>query len=245
MAVSDLPVKRILPLFYLLLSSFVLAQDQNISRSVILIIDAGHGGSDSGAKNPEAGLTEKDLALGVAQRLEKSLRQEKKLTVILTRTGDIDLPLYARAEKANKAKGHLLLSLHTAYDLRADSAGPRVYFCSLENFTARLSAQVGSFSKSLPELTPWDESQIPFINESNDLALLLQNRLNPIFLSDRSIQTSPLLLLQFSAMPAVLVELGNLSDPADVWRLKGAEALEQMNQALKSSVLEFLSSLTR
>ncbi len=220
-------------------------RSQSGARLPLIVLDAGHGGTDSGARNAEAGLTEKDAALSAAQALEKAFLQDRRLTVLLTRTGDIEMPLHARAEKANRARGQLLISIHTGFDTRADRAGARVYFLGPAHLPAAVSAKTVTGVKSPASLVPWAEAQVPFVNESNDLALLLQARLNTPFLSIHSVQSSPLLLLHFCAMPAVLVELGNLADPADLTRLTSEEGRSQWTPAVKSSVYEYLFGNTR
>jgi N-acetylmuramoyl-L-alanine amidase len=76
-----------------------------------IVIDAGHGGHDSGAKGTFS--LEKDVTLALAIKLQKALQNDMKdINVVMTRTTDVFVELYKRAEIANKSNGNLFISLH-------------------------------------------------------------------------------------------------------------------------------------
>lgn len=86
------------------------------SKPFIVVIDAGHGGKDSGAIGP-SGVQEKEIVLAVARRLKDFIRVEPGMKAVMVRTDDQFVTLKQRAEIAQKAKADLFLSLHAdAYE---------------------------------------------------------------------------------------------------------------------------------
>ena len=97
------------------LTSFAKEIKQNgktASGQYTVVIDAGHGGKDYGAM--DNGINEKDINLGVALLVDQMLKKKaKEIKVVMTRDRDEYLTLQQRADKANKAKGDLFISIHT------------------------------------------------------------------------------------------------------------------------------------
>ena len=112
----------------------------------VVAIDAGHGGADTGIVAAE-GLTEKDLALSLAVRLEQLLRAEG-CQVVLTRAGDQDVPLYERTETVMAAEAGFMLSLHANGNESPAAHGAACYFFQRSHYFSergrRLAAHVGA-----------------------------------------------------------------------------------------------------
>src|SRR5438309_3513190 len=100
-----------------------------------IVIDAGHGGHDPGAKGK--GVTEAELVLDVALRLEKLLTAVPGVEVILTRRADEFIPLQERTAIANREGADLFLSIHANASRNAQARGVETYFL---NFASNLSA---------------------------------------------------------------------------------------------------------
>lgn len=112
----------------------------------VVAIDAGHGGADTGVVSTD-GLTEKDLALSLAMRLEQLLRAEG-CQVVLTRTGDQDVPLYERTETVMAADAGFMLSLHANGNESPAAHGAACYFFQRSHYFSergrRLAEHVGA-----------------------------------------------------------------------------------------------------
>jgi len=207
-------------------------------RTFLLAIDAGHGGEDTGAYSADSSLVEKELVLDLGQKLLQAFSKEPSFQVILLREGDEATPVFARAEKANKAHAQALISLHAASDANRNASGIRIFLCKPDG------------SKPNPDntdrdaaiaLTPWEEAYLPYQDRSNDLALLLQNEMRSLYLNSPEIRPLPLLLLRCSAMPSVLLEVGNLADPLDAEQLKKEDFRLRLVQSIKNACLRFRS----
>ena len=146
-----------------------------------VIIDAGHGGSDNGAR-AVSGFPEKVVALDTARRLASVLRS-KKLSVIETRSDGYFVPLDRRVAIANAAANSIFVSVHYNWSRRRSARGEEIYFYSPQS--QRLAANI---LRELNGAYPTNNRGV----KRNDYYVLRNNR-----------------------RPAVLCELGFLSNPAD------------------------------
>lgn len=238
------PFSILLFLFWAFIATPPLSGQTVISRQIpaprtfLLAIDAGHGGEDTGACSADSSLVEKELVLDLSQKLLQAFGKEPNFQVILLREGDIQTPVFARAEKANKAHAQALISLHAASDANRNASGIRIFLCNPDgNKTAPDQAD----RESALALTLWEEAYLPYQDLSNDLALQLQNEMRSLYLNSPEIRPLPLLLLRCSAMPSVLVEVGNLADPLDAEQLKKEDFRLRLVQSIKSACLRFHS----
>ena len=97
----------------------------------VLVLDAGHGGHDSGAVGP-GGLQEKDLVLDVTRRVARLVEDKLNVKVLLSRDGDYFVPLRDRTSFANKERADLFVSIHANAHREVASAGVETYFLSSE-----------------------------------------------------------------------------------------------------------------
>ena len=98
-------------------------------RPIIVAVDAGHGGEDTGARGP-SGVLEKDVALSMARRLAKLVNKEPGMKAVLIRDGDYYIGLRERTLKARKAQADLFMSIHADACRRCDARGSSVYVLS-------------------------------------------------------------------------------------------------------------------
>ena len=188
-----------------------------------IVIDAGHGGDDDGAKG--AGRTlEKNVTLSVARRLKAALEARLGVRVLLTRDGDQAVGLDQRAALANNNKADLFISLHANASLRPAVAGAEVFYLSLEGYgeqarSARSQAPrrdaagarrrqprdrdhaVGDWRRRATSINP------PPSREGVEGALRERVPMSP-----RALQQAPFRVLVGANMPAVLVEMGFLTN---------------------------------
>lgn len=218
-----------------------------------VVIDPGHGGSAIGAQS--GNVFEKDIALDVAMRLRDLILRRMGLQVVLTRDADVDVPLDERTEKANYWKADLFVSIHANAYRAGEIRGPETYFLSDRASDARSRAVAESengpaSSTDDPELDPsrdpslqfilWDLAQAAHLRESSVLAEMIQSGLNDLWeIGDRGVKQAPFRVLKGATMPAVLVEIGYLSNPSDADRLLDPAFRERLAESLYGSISLF------
>jgi N-acetylmuramoyl-L-alanine amidase len=214
-----------------------------------VVVDAGHGGHDPGAIGP-GGLQEKELTLYVARRLAAILQDELGVKVVLTRARDVFLPLRERTAVANRVKADLFVSIHVNAAPRAPATGTETYFLSSEA-TDNAARAAAAFENKVIDLEPggrgggrdlvrsilWDLAQSEFQQESSHLAEALQENLEKALRQpSRGVKQAPFYVLGGAAMPAVLVEMGFISNPQDEERLKDEGYRDRIARALAAGL---------
>ena len=216
-----------------------------------IVIDAGHGGSEDGAKGP-SGTLEKQVTLNVARRLKAALEGRLGVRVILTRDGDSTVGLDERSALANNNKADLFVSLHANASPRASTSGAEVFYLSLDEYCDAAERIAHADSEPLPvfgggsrdiELILWDMAQARYIKESAALAQAIEASLRQrVPMSPRAIQQAPFRVLVGANMPAVLVEMGFITNPAQEKQLQSDDFQNQIVQALVESITRFRDS---
>jgi len=238
----------------------VAARKGGKSRPVI-VLDPGHGGVEIGATGP-AGTQEKDLALELARRLKSALERDAGATVVLTRDEDRMVPLDERAAIANHNRAELFLSVHLNAAKRRGAVGAETYFLS-PNATddeARTLAALENRASGVPEtpqagraegerdleLILWDLAQNQYLAESGRLAESVQRELNALAgTKDRGVRQAPFRVLMGATMPAILVEVGFITNPDEETRLKDPAYVEKVVGAIVRAVREYLEGRSR
>jgi N-acetylmuramoyl-L-alanine amidase len=219
-----------------------------------IVIDAGHGGHDSGTVGP-GGIEEKQVVLDVALRLGKLLRQRLGADVIFTRDDDTFIPLETRTAIANKAQADLFLSIHANSSPDPSARGVETYYL---NFTtspdalevaARENAvsdeSIHELSDLVKKITLKDK-----IDESREFAADVQKSLytdleegNP-GLRDRGIKKAPFVVLIGANMPSILAEISFLTNSADARELQQPAYRQRIAESLYSGVSRYISGLS-
>jgi len=215
----------------------------------LVVIDAGHGGDDRGAVGAK-GLEEKTVTLAIAQELARKLR-DRGIEAILTRSSDATLGLVDRTEIANRARADLFISIHANASPVQPAFGAETYFLSLEATDAQ-SRTLAAFESDATglrstgqgggnlELVLWDMAQQQYLEESSHLAEAVQKELNVLAgTRDRGVKQANFLVLRGAAMPAVLVEVGFLSNPSEEKAMGTAEFRQASADAIARAVLAF------
>jgi N-acetylmuramoyl-L-alanine amidase len=228
----------------------VRAADEPVrNRFDTVVIDAGHGGEDVGARGP-GGTLEKDVVLSVARELARRLRRAG-LEVVLTRDRDVFVPLEERTAIANDARGDLFLSIHGNASTDHSIHGTETYFLALdasdEGAAAVASRENGAFGKA-SGIAAMDDPFIALIGdliatehleESNDLARLVQTELTTTSLKSRGVKQALFVVLTGVQMPAALVEIGFVTSTRDERALGSTKGRDNIASALERAVLEF------
>jgi N-acetylmuramoyl-L-alanine amidase len=227
------------------------AEARERDRFDTVVIDAGHGGDDEGARGPGS-LTEKELVLDVARRLADRLRQHD-LRVVLTRSDDRFVPLERRTAIANDARGDLFLSIHANAARTGRARGVETYFLSLEasDDAARQVAQRENeaFRRAGPAQAPGDDPLVSILGdliatehviESDEFARLAQGELATLD-SDgsRGVKQAPFVVLMGLQMPASLIEIGFVTNPGEAVLLRSTKRRDRIAELLTRAVVEF------
>ena len=214
----------------------------------VVAIDAGHGGNDEGTRGA-SGTLEKDITLSIARRLRDRIEGRLGLRVILTRNRDEDVPLDARAAVANNNKADLFVSLHVNASVRRSATGAEVSYLSMEEYgeeavagrEARLVPVIGGGVRQI-DLVQWELAQVRYLDRSARLADIVHEELSRrVPMSIRGVQEAPFRVLVGANMPAVLIEMGFVSNEGDEQRLRSAQFQNAVVDALTDSVLRFRS----
>jgi len=218
-----------------------------LSTMHTVVIDPGHGGDDEGAKGA-AGSKEKDVVLQVARRLKAAIEARWGLHVLLTREGDENVPIDQRTALANNNKADLFISLHANESSRPAVRGAQVLTLGLDDykdpsrqFVAR-NAPVPVLGGGMRALdpVPWDVAQIPFIASSSQLAEALVKHLGerqvPLYSPGHT--EGPMRVLVGANMPAVLLEMGFLTNKDDELALVGVDVPGAIVEALLAMIAD-------
>jgi len=220
-----------------------------------IMIDPGHGGHDAGAMGP-SGLQEKELTLDIARRVAALLQEELGVRVVLTRGKDQFIGLRERTALANRERADLFLSIHVNAAPDGAATGTETYFLSNEatDGAARRAAEyenrliggdAGAKGGSPDVLRSilWDLAQSDFQQESSRVAEAIQNSLDrALRRPSRGVKQAPFYVLGGAAMPAVLVEIGFISNPQEEQRLRDDGYRDRIARALVAGVAGYKRS---
>jgi N-acetylmuramoyl-L-alanine amidase len=201
-------------------------------------LDPGHGGKDAGARGP-TGLLEKSVCLALARNL--ALRLEAHYRVILTRSDDYQVELQQRTAIANQAEADLLISLHTAAGYVHATRGIVLYYY------ADIARNAPEDDMERLDLTgdpqQWSQTQKRHQPASLALATALKKRLDGIPDTPKcSIRGAPLAVLEGADMPAVLIEIGNITHPATEARLAALQDGGWLAAPIAEGIQDFLTA---
>lgn len=219
-------------------------------RFDVVVLDAGHGGHDEGATGP-SGLREKDLVLDVTRRLAKRLRRAG-VRVILTRDADRFLPLEERTAVANDARADLFVSIHANAARSQKPRGIETYFASLDASDEAARATAERENSAFGEVAPQFSQNDPLaailgdlietqhLQESSEFAKLAQAELAEVGRGrSRGVKQAPFVVLMGVQMPASLIEIGFVTNPAEEKGLKRADRREAIARALARAIRSF------
>ncbi|MGE5098061.1 MAG: N-acetylmuramoyl-L-alanine amidase [Betaproteobacteria bacterium] len=224
-------------------------------RLVIVAIDAGHGGEDSGARG-RRGTNEKDVTLAIARRLKARIDQESNMRAVLVRDGDYFIPLAQRVAKSRRVQADLFVSIHADAWVRPDARGSSVFALSERGATsaaARLLAKrendsdlIGGVNLGVrdPVLarTLLDLSLTATISDSLKLGRAVLTELGDINeLHKRSVEQAGFAVLKAPDVPSILVETAFISNPKEERRLQDSAYQEKIASAILSGLRKYLA----
>jgi N-acetylmuramoyl-L-alanine amidase len=231
-------------------TSLVRALGLRVNR---VVIDAGHGGKDSGTLGA-GGIQEKDVVLDVALRLGRLLHDRLGTEVIYTRSDDTFIPLETRTAIANKAQADLFLSIHANSSQDDSARGVETYYL---NFTsdpsaldvaARENAVSGQSVHQLSDLVKKIALKDK-IAESREFAADVENSLYSGLrkgndgLRDRGVKKAPFVVLIGANMPSILTEISFVTNERDASELRQPEYRQRLAESLYAGVAQYEGGL--
>ena len=215
-----------------------------------VILDPGHGGEDPGAIGP-TGLKEKEVSLAVALEVADLLKDEAGIDIYLTRTDDRFIPLDQRTEMANQWGGDLFVSIHANAAFNRKASGIETFFNSrylygegAAEVAARENAPLGDDDVSGEvKAILWDLMQDRYRDESNELSHFVQRQLyQATYLEDRGVKSAGFYVLRGAAMPAILVEIGFISNPWEEQELRKEKFRKKIALGIFRGIKDYLES---
>ena len=227
-------LRKYLAFLLLLLSSLTL-------MSFTVVIDAGHGGHDTGAVGLKMKVQEKDLNLTVAKQLAAKIQAKyPEVKVILTRDTDVFLPLQQRADIANKNHADLFISIHTNAAENRNACGAETFILGTERMEDNLDVAMrenavmkleedqtvyqGFDPNSVESYILFELMQNQYMDNSLVFAELVQNQfVGTLQRANRGVRQAAFWVLLKSACPSVLVEMGFVSNAEEEKWLASAD----------------------
>jgi N-acetylmuramoyl-L-alanine amidase len=219
-----------------------------------VVIDPGHGGHDPGAKGNS--ITEADLVLDVALRLEKLLQKQSGVEVVLTRRDNTFVPLEERTAIANRAEADLFISIHANASPNPIARGIETYFLNFapnpeaEAIAARENAGSSRTMRHLSDIVQAIAMNNK-IDESRDLATnvqaMLYRELHKTNKDTRNlgVKQAPFMVLIGATMPSILTEISFVTNGPEASLLKSDKYRQQLAEALLVGITRYQQSLKR
>ncbi|MHA7844588.1 MAG: N-acetylmuramoyl-L-alanine amidase family protein [Winogradskyella sp.] len=220
----------------------------------VVVLDAGHGGHDSG--NLGNGYKEKNIALNVTLEVGKELEKNKDIKVIYTRKTDVFIELHERANIANRADADLFVSIHCnahgsqasgteTFVLGEKNTGRNFEVAKRENEVIFLEdnyeQHYEGFDPSSPESTiAIGIEQEVYVEQSIVLARKIEdNFINKAKRKSRGLKQASLLVIRNTYMPSVLVEVGFLTNTKEGAYLNTKAGQSKMATAIKDAIVDY------
>lgn len=224
-------------------------------RDVVVVLDAGHGGKDPGARGPGRS-KEKDVVLAITLKLKQLIDRQQGMRAVLTRSGDYYVGLRQRLDIARKYNGDVFVSIHADAFNNPHSNGASVFALSQRGATseaARWLAEKENYSElggvNLGELDDSngvvrsvliDLSQTATINSGLQMGSKVLNQLdNFTNLHNNKVEQAGFVVLKSTDIPSILVETGFISNPREERNLTSSAYQSRLSQAIFQGIKSY------
>ena len=226
-----------------------------VARLVTVVIDAGHGGEDPGAKG-RGGSREKNITLVIARKLKAVIDAEPNMRAVLTRDGDFFIPLQGRVQKARKLQADLFVSVHADAFVKPNARGSSVFALSERGATSTAAKWlakrendadlIGGVNLDVKDrylaMTLADLSLTAQISDSLKLAKAVLSELGGINdLHKHEVEQAGFAVLKAPDIPSILVETAFISNPEEERRLNDEGYQEKMAQAIFKGIRRYFA----
>jgi len=221
-------------------------------KTPVVVLDAGHGGKDFGARGAH-GLSEKDLNLQISKRVKKILEQRYHFKVIMTRKNDNFMELKDRGKIANRSNADLFVSIHANAAQRKSARGIETYYLgsgSTEQARETAARENGDLVHSVSDDTVQEilASLISTtkINDSSRLAASVQNSLHKTMskkfsgIHNLGVKEGPFFVLHDTNMPSILVEVGFVTNPKEGRQLRNGKYQKWLAESIARGIHDYL-----
>lgn len=217
-------------------------------RDVIVVIDAGHGGKDPGARGPRKS-KEKDVVLAISMKLKQLIDRQPGMRAVLTRSGDYYIELRERLSIARKYNGDIFVSIHADAFNNPNSSGASVFALSQggatseaarwiaekENYSELGGVNLGDLddSNGIVRSVLIDLSQTATINSSLEMGGRVLGQLQRFArLHNHRVEQARFMVLKSPDIPSILVETGFISNPIEEKNLTSSFYQTRLSQAI-------------
>jgi N-acetylmuramoyl-L-alanine amidase len=228
-------------------------------KPFIVVLDAGHGGHDSG--NRGNGYYEKKIALNIALKVGAQLDKISGIKVIYTRKKDVYVDLIERANIANKADADLFVSIHCDAFTSSRAFGAGTFVLGLhenernfkvaqkensvifleENYEQKYDGFDPNDPESVISLILMQET---YLDQSIAAASTIQKSfVNNLKRKDRTVKQAGFIVLKYTYMPSVLVETGFLTNSSEGAFLNSSKGQNQMANAISKAIINYKNLL--
>lgn len=234
---------------------------ENPTKPFIVVLDAGHGGHDSGNTGHNRAYKESEIALNIVLKVGAALEKLPNVKVIYTRKTDVFVELRERAAIANRNDADLFVSVHcNAHSSQA--YGTETFVLGLHKSQANFEVakkeneviyleenyeeKYGGFDPKAPEsLIGMILMQEEYLDQSILLASLVQNNIvNNLKQNDRSVKQAGFWVLHNTYMPSVLIETGFLTNKTEGAYLNSQKGQAEMAREIGNAISRYISSLS-
>ncbi len=186
----------------------------------VIVIDAGHGGKDGGAQGTLNGerINEKDLTLSIAKKVQ-ALVEDGGYRVVMTRSGDTYPELTERSDLANAVGAAMFVSIHINSAESSSANGTEVYYSVQNN-----SKEYGATSEDLAEA-------------------VLDGMLDKMGTRDRGVKTANHVVTKTSTMPAILLEVGFISNAEELAKMCDEEFQQLVAEGIAEGILSTIGDI--
>lgn len=229
------------------------------SQKFKVVLDAGHGGGDSGTNHNS--IKEKDVVLSTVLKIGKILDADPAFEVVYTRKTDVFIELRDRADMANREKADLFVSIHCNGVASSAAYGSETFVMGLDRSAMNLEVarkenavifkeknheeKYKGFDPNKPETLLWlAVGQEDKINKSLVLATRVKEGFTRLKRSDRGIKQSPLWVLDATTMPGVLIELGFVSNKAEGNYLNSDSGQNELAESIANAITKYKDLVT-
>ena len=226
-----------------------------IARIATIVIDAGHGGEDPGARG-RLGSREKDITLTIAKRLKALVDAAPEMRAVLTRDADYYLPLHLRVEKARRVRADLFVSIHADAFLKPHARGSSVFALSGRRATSEAAKWlakkedeadlIGGVNLDVKDRylaqTLLDLSQTATIDYSLRLGNSVLARLGSVNdLHKARVEQASFAVLKAPDIPSILVETAFISNPEEEKRLNDEQYQDKLARAILAGIRDYFA----
>ena len=243
-------------IFFLLSPTLSFSQFKE-SKPFVVVLDAGHGGHDSG--NRGNGYLEKKIALNIVLKIGKKLEKTPGIKVIYTRKTDVFVELIQRANIANKADADLFISVHCDAFTSSKAFGAGTFVLGLHanerNFQVAQKENAvifleDNYEQNYDGFNPNDPESVislilmqeTYLDQSIEAASSIQKSfVNNLNRKDRTVKQAGFVVLKYTYMPSVLVETGFLTNSSEGAYLNSSKGQTNMANAVAKAIIDYKS----